>query len=116
VGFAQKIEKSESALVWSQPATSLARKIRALDPFPGCMTQFKGATFKVWAAALVDAPAGKVDGQNPGQVVAVEADGPIVQTGAGLLKLLVLQKPGGKRLEARAFLAGTPIKTGDVFL
>jgi methionyl-tRNA formyltransferase len=134
VCFAQKIEKSESALAWSQSAQTLARKIRALDPFPGCVTQFKGAPIKVWGAALVDAatpvdaatlvdaatyadaPTALLNGQSAGRVVAMEADGPIVQTGAGLLKLLVLQKPGGKRLEARAFLAGTPIQTGDVFL
>ena len=48
----------------------------------------------------------------PGTIVKVEKDGFSVQTGDGLLKVLVLQIPGKKRMEADAFLRGYQIETG----
>jgi methionyl-tRNA formyltransferase len=35
VTYAHKIEKAESAVDWSLPATVIERRIRAFDPFPG---------------------------------------------------------------------------------
>ncbi len=119
VCFAHKIEKSESVLDWSLPAFVLERKIRALDPFPGCVAQFQGASLKIWSArSLPDAspaPGLSATVPSPGQVVAVGLEGLQIQTGSGRLRVLALQKPGGKRMEARAFLAGTPVVTGDHF-
>jgi methionyl-tRNA formyltransferase len=42
-------------------------------------------------------------------------DGLLVACGSGVLRITELQKPGGKRLPAREFLAGTPLKPGDKF-
>ena len=119
VCFAHKIEKTESALNWSLPALDLDRKIRALDPFPGCLAQYKGVGLKIWAAHRVEGSETLVDipdtGSRPGLVVAVDPRGVQVQTGCGRLSITALQKPGGKRLDIRAFLAGTAIAVGDHF-
>jgi methionyl-tRNA formyltransferase len=37
VTYASKIDKAEAKLDWNQPATTLARKLRAFDPFPGAV-------------------------------------------------------------------------------
>ncbi len=120
VCFAHKIDKSESVLNWSLPALVLERKIRALDPFPGCLAQFQGASLKIWSARalpdLMPAAGAGAKVSSPGQVLAVGWDGIQIQTGAGRLHLLALQKPGGKRMPAQAFLAGTPVVAGDRFL
>ena len=119
VCFAHKIEKSESLLDWSLSAQALEQKIRALDPFPGCVTQFEGTSLKIWSArALPDsqaylAPDGKA--AEPGQVLVIDAQGLQIQTGAGRLQVLALQKPGGKRMDAKAFLAGSSLAVGDRF-
>ena len=48
-------------------------------------------------------------------IVRVEKDGFCVQTGSGLLKVLALQIPGKKRMEADAFLRGYQIEKGTRF-
>ena len=40
----------------------------------------------------------------PGQVLQADADGLVVACGEQALRLLTLQKPGGKRVTAREFL------------
>jgi methionyl-tRNA formyltransferase len=124
VCFAHKIEKSESSLDWSLSAQVLEQKIRALDPFPGCVTQFKGVPLKIWAArALTDSAlakdsstdTGSMPGVSPGQIVEIDQHGLQVQTGKGRLRILALQKPGGKRLDIKPFLAGAAITVGDRF-
>ena len=54
VCYAHKIEKAEAAIDWQLPADHIARKVRALDPFPGASTRLAGETLKIWGAqALV---------------------------------------------------------------
>jgi methionyl-tRNA formyltransferase len=50
-----------------------------------------------------------------GTVLAVGSEGIDVATGAGVLRLEVLQKPGGKPLQAAEFLRGFPIRAGQRF-
>ena len=50
----------------------------------------------------------------PGTIVKVDKDAFYVQTGDGLLKVLELQIPGKKRMDAGAFLRGYQVKTGEM--
>ena len=54
-------------------------------------------------------------GATPGTVLAVDAQGAFVACGTGVLCLTVCQKPGGKRLPMREFLAGFPLLAGQSF-
>jgi len=100
VTYAAKISKAEAQLDWAQPADVLARKICAFNPFPGATLTLAGEPVKVWRAEAI-AGAG-----NPGQILAAEADGIIVATSHGALRLTELQKPGGRRLTSAEFLRG----------
>jgi len=100
VTYAAKISKEEAKLDFALPATVLARKVRAFNPFPGAHGQAGGVTVKIWHAEPADG-----SGQ-PGQVLAADAQGIVVACGEGALRLLELQKPGGKRLKAAEFLKG----------
>jgi methionyl-tRNA formyltransferase len=112
--YAEKIGKQEAALDWSRPAAVLARQIRAFDPFPGgAATLEDGTALKVWAAEPVDSAR---DGRVPGTILEVAPDGVVVTCGEGALRLTQLQKPGGKRLPVREFLAGTSLQAGERFL
>ncbi|SDB88167.1 methionyl-tRNA formyltransferase [Paraburkholderia lycopersici] len=111
--YAEKIGKQEAALDWRRPAVALARQIRAFDPFPGGAATLDGAQLKLWAAEPVERPADAV--ARPGEILDVSPAGVVVACGEGALRLTQLQKPGGKRLPAREFLAGMPLAAGQRF-
>ena len=110
VTYAEKIGKHEATLDWRKSAAALARQVRAFDPFPGGVaTLADGTALKVWAAE----PLATVVGAAPGTIVEVSPDGVVVACGEGALRLTQLQKPGGKRLPAREFLAGAALQRGQ---
>ena len=111
VNYAHKIEKAEALLDWSLDASTLARRVRAFNPFPGAVTSWQGESLKVWAAvaegdqsASAECPAGSVR--------SAAADGVRVQTRVGLLCLTELQRAGGKRLPVADFLRGVELLAG----
>jgi methionyl-tRNA formyltransferase len=110
VTYAAKIDKAEAQLSFGLPAAELARRIRAFDPFPGAAAVLAGTPLKLWCAEAVD-----VAGGTPGSVLAADGAGIVVACGQGALRLLELQKPGGRRLPAGDFLRGTPVRPGDRF-
>jgi methionyl-tRNA formyltransferase len=113
VTYAEKIGKHEAALDWRRPAQALARQVRAFDPFPGGVaTLGDGTVFKIWAAEPCE-DATHAAHAEPGTIVDVGSDGVVVACGTGALRLTQLQKPGGKRLPAREFLAGAPLDRGQ---
>jgi methionyl-tRNA formyltransferase len=109
VTYAHKIAKAEAAIDWREPAAQIERRLRAFDPFPGATAELLGDTVKCWRGVVV-AGAGA-----PGQVLAVGDDGVVVACGDGALRLTELQRAGGKRLAAAAFLQGHAIVPGVVF-
>ncbi|WDD95716.1 methionyl-tRNA formyltransferase [Burkholderia sp. FERM BP-3421] len=111
VTYAEKIAKHEAALDWREPAEVLARRVRAFDPFPGGAGTLDGATLKLWAAEAAPARGAA----EPGTIVEAGPDGVVVACGAGALRVTQLQKPGGKRLPVREFLAGAPLEAGQRF-
>jgi len=50
VAYAHKIEKSEGRLDWNEPASVLARKVRAFDPWPGTEADLWGERVRIWSA------------------------------------------------------------------
>lgn len=110
VTYASKIEKSESAIDWSQPATMIDRRIRAFDPFPGASTDHGSETLKIWASAVEGSFASA--GEHAGQILSVNDDGVLVACGKGALRLTALQRSGGKRLPAVEFLRGYGLEPG----
>lgn len=118
VSYAHKIEKTEAAIDWCMSAENIARQVRAFDPFPGATAQWAGETIKVWAAKALTEGAQALSGPTlavPGQVLAADARGIVVQTGAGVLRLDILQRPGAKRLAVAEFLRGFALAPGMAF-
>jgi methionyl-tRNA formyltransferase len=104
VTYASKVAKTDAQLDWSQPALTLARKLRAFNPFPGATAMLGGEPVKLWCGEATT-------GQGaPGRVLAVDGHGIVVACGEGALRLTELQKPGGRRLASADFLRGTPLK------
>jgi methionyl-tRNA formyltransferase len=112
VTYAQKIEKAEAAIDWSQPAEAIERRIRAFDPFPGASAHIQGEAVKVWRAHAVAHGRGSVA---PGTIVAIDGSGIGVACGQGRLEIAELQRAGGKRLPFADFLRGFPLEPGQRF-
>jgi len=99
VTYAHKLEKAEASIDWQQDAVAIERRVRAFNPWPVAQTQYEGKSLRIRSARAVD----QVDG-SPGAVVAAGKQGIDVVCGQGCLRLLEIQLPGGKRLDAAAFL------------
>ena len=108
--YAAKISKAEAAIDWSLPADEICRRIRAYNPVPGATTLLDGGVVKIWRARPEAGSAAQ-----PGTALEAGANGIVVAAGVGAVCVTELQKAGGKRLPAAAFLAGTHLMTGARF-
>lgn len=107
--YASMLKKEMGEIRWEEPAISIERLIRGLNPWPSAYTGWQDKTMKIWEAEVLE----EDSGQEPGTVVRVDKDGFLVQTGKGLLKVTALQIPGKKRMEADAFLRGYSMEPGE---
>jgi len=103
ITYAEKILKKEAEIDWHVSAIEIDQRIRAFNPFPGSTSHLHGEQFKFWNARL---PSKMQTHQNatPGQVLGFEGDGVFVQCGDGVIEVLEMQKPGGKKTSASACL------------
>jgi methionyl-tRNA formyltransferase len=121
--YAAKIKKDDGRINWTQPAQTIVNRLRAFTPWPGAFTSWsasvpgpgearkpepKGQMLKLWKVELVDRTGA------PGTILAADKTGIVVACGQGALRVLELQREGGKRLPAEAFLAGCALKPGVV--
>ncbi len=111
VTYADKLSKAEAALDWSKPAVELARQVRAFNPWPVATAQLRSGdqplALRVWQAQAWPGAA------PPGLVRRANANGIEVGTGDGVLRLTVVQKPGGKAMPVAQFLNATRIDVGS---
>ena len=103
VTYAEKIGPEDRRLDPARPAPDLARVVRALHPHIGARLELQdGSLLGVLAAESVD------DGEEPGRLVS--RDGRLLLGCAqGGLELHEVQAPGGRPMDAAAFLRGHPL-------
>ena len=110
ITYARKISKAEAQLDWNESAETLARKIRALNPFPGATLKLEGETVKVWRAEVVSDASGVK--YTPGQFLTPDGNAIEVACGVGTLRLLELQMPGGRRITSTNWLQAKRSRKG----
>lgn len=108
--YARMLDKHLGNIDWNQSAKEIERLIRGLTPWPSAYTMWNGKTMKIWSAEVEETSGEGV----PGTIVKVEKEAFSVQTKDGLLKVLELQIPGKKRMDAGAFLRGYQVKLGEI--
>ena len=124
--YANKILKSESPIDWRAPARQIADRIRAFDPFPGCLGTLCAGSgvpeealgglepIKIWRARMasgLDVPAGAAPG-----TLLVDPGGRLrVVCGEGVVELLEVQRAGGRRMAVADWLRAAPLAQGARF-
>ena len=110
VSYARKITKEDGHLDWMQPARTLWNRVRGLVPWPGAYALLSGASkprlLIIWEAEVVERPA-----DQPGRILEADKSGIVIACGEQALRILSLQREGGRRLAAREFLAGHPLSS-----
>lgn len=98
--YAKKLHKSEAAIDWQQPATRIAGQVAAFNPWPVAQTEWQGDKLRLWEAVAID----KSTTEPPGRVIQAGKEGIDIATGEGVLRVLRLQRPGGKPQAAADFI------------
>jgi methionyl-tRNA formyltransferase len=106
--YCRKLTKEDGRLDFTGAAGMLAARINGLFPWPTCVIEINGQAIRL---GLADVAARTTDAA-PGTVLGADADGLLVATGGGVVRLRRLQRPGGKMLPAADFLRGFPVAPG----
>jgi methionyl-tRNA formyltransferase len=107
--YAPKLGKLDGRLDWLEPAERLARRVRAMTPWPGATARLGGGVLKIHAAEMAEA------GGSPGTVLSAGPEGIVVAAGEGSLVLREVQLEGRKRLFSGDFLRGFSLAAGTKF-
>jgi methionyl-tRNA formyltransferase len=100
LSYARKLLKAEAQINWQEPAQQLERKVRAFNPWPVAWCTINGERTRIWRAAHE-----KLDhDKEPGTVLMANKAGIDIATGEQILRLLELQRPGGKRISTAEYL------------
>jgi len=103
VTYAEKIDKAETRIDWGKPWSQVHNHIRGLSPFPGAWCELAGARVKVLRTV-------KGEGSStPGKAL---DDNLTIACGEGAIRIVELQKAGGRPMQAGEFLRGTPVHAG----
>ena len=104
--YAKKISKEETRIDWSLPARKVHDRIRGLSPFPGAWCEMAGGErVKLLRSTLAEG------GGRPGEVL---DEALTVACGESAVRLIELQRAGGKAMAAESFLRGAKLGRGDV--
>ena len=107
VTYARKIDKAETRIDWRLPAEAVHNHIRALSPFPGAWCEIESSgkpeRLKILRSIVADGTG------EPGMVLDDELT---VACGRGAVRLMEVQRAGGKPLTAQDFLRGVKLAKG----
>jgi methionyl-tRNA formyltransferase len=110
VTYAKKIDKSETRVDWTWPAVEVHNLVRGLSPFPGawCEAEIGGRTerLKLLRSTLSD---------GVGESGGILDDRLTVACGSGAIRLVEVQRAGGRPAAAQEFLRGAKIEKGMKF-
>jgi methionyl-tRNA formyltransferase len=111
---APKIKKEDGHIDWNRPAGMIWNRLRAFTPWPGAFTFLdekpKPQLLKIWKAEVVEQSGAA------GVVLSAGKNGIIIACGRNALRILELQREGGRRMSAAEFLAGHALKEGGKFV
>ena len=115
VTYAHKITAEDQRIDWTRPAAEVDCQIRGLSPFPSAWFNYTppGETEPLRMKALMSRLEDGAKDAAPGELIDHDL---LVQCGdGGAVRLLKVQKPGSKAMEAADLLRGLAIPVGARF-
>ncbi|MEE9309659.1 MAG: methionyl-tRNA formyltransferase [Cocleimonas sp.] len=109
--YANKLNKSEAEIDWTQSAKQIDQTIRAFNPWPVAFTLLKGKPLRIFISNVDNSHSDEA----AGTVISESPEGICVATGDGVLCFSRLQLPGKKAMDVRDFLNGRSL-LGTLFL
>lgn len=111
VSWAPRLGKESALISWENTAWSIHNQIRAMNPWPGAQSIYRGDRLLVWRSLPEDR---KNCPKKPGAFLGVSDSGIAIQCGERtVLNLLELQAPGKKRVTGREFANGMRLRSGE---
>ncbi len=104
VTYAHKLEKAEARLDWNQPAKALANKVRAFHPWPVCEALVDEERLRIHSAKALPL----AHRLKPGTILAAGKAGLDIACGEGALRLLQVQREGGRPIAIADYLNARP--------
>jgi methionyl-tRNA formyltransferase len=104
VTYAHKLSKAEALLDFTRPAIELERTVRAFDPWPVTVANIAGERLRIWSAHALDL----AHEAKPGSVLNGQRKGLDIACGQGALRLRVVQRAGGRRMDIADYLNARP--------
>jgi len=108
ITYAHKLEKAEARLDFNASAMTLERKVRAFDPWPVAEAEIAGERVRVWSAEARESGIRNRDSAKPGDIVGASKNGIDIACGEGVLRILKLQRAGGRVIAAADYLNARP--------
>ncbi len=109
ITYAHKLDKQEAKLDWSQSAIALANKIRAFNPWPVCEALVNAERLRIYQAIALPLD----HKQAPGTILLAHQNGLDIACGEGALRLLQVQREGGRMISITDYLNANPtLRTG----
>ena len=127
--YASKIEKAETRIEWSKPATEIERQVRAFAPSPGAWFEAEGERIKVLQAEVVDLPRHPREGGGPASFSPAEEkrdsrlrgndglvldDALLIQCSEGAIRPRIIQRAGRASMTPEELLRGFKIAEGTI--
>ncbi len=111
--YTRLLNKEDRLLDWQQTNHSIHCRFRALSPFPGVVTSFRGKRLVI--KEMEKANGGNTDQEeNPGTIVAIDSEGFDIACGEGSVRILACQPESKKKVSALEFVNGHQVKIGEV--
>jgi methionyl-tRNA formyltransferase len=102
---------------WSWPAVRIYNLVRAVThPYPGAFTEFRGQELLVWSCWPADTGeegCGLADDYEPGTILSLLDEGPLVAAGQGVLLLETVQLAGEPEQPGAEFARAHGLSVGD---
>lgn len=101
------LKKEHGKLDFQQTARAVHNRVRGTNPWPGAYATLDDNMLKIHRTRLTEQSFG---GETVGMLYGSAKTGLFVQCKDGCLEILELQAIGGKRMDAKSFLAGCPLE------
>ena len=107
--YTRPVEREHARIDWNRDARSIVNLVRAMSPAPGAFTPYSGGVLKVYRAS----PEAEDLSAAPGTVLDARGAGPRLACAGGSVRLLEVQREGGRRQRGDEFVRGARIGPGE---